>query len=182
MLSGRRQPERFFPRSTMNNQPIVEGHGEISSAPIPFRRLRDEAQAWGVKIANGARGSNSQSGILCRTRSARRPRLTIARASSCFSMRTTIARLAPILDLWPCTATNPIPCPTVMATRRMIGISQPLSDLRSVLYRIAALHAPLSKSMQKFRLEVFRNRRIKSDAERLRVRRILPDFRTTPVP
>ena len=63
MLSGRHQPERFFPRSTMNIQPI--GHGEVSSLPILLRRLRDKAQAWRWRSRNriGTHDRNSRSGI-----------------------------------------------------------------------------------------------------------------------
>jgi hypothetical protein len=32
-------------------QPIVEGQGEVAAVPVLLRRLRDEAQAWGIEVA-----------------------------------------------------------------------------------------------------------------------------------
>jgi len=32
-------------------QPIVEGQGEVDAVPVLLRRLRDEAQAWGLEVA-----------------------------------------------------------------------------------------------------------------------------------
>jgi hypothetical protein len=32
-------------------QPIVEGQGEVDAVPLLLRRLRDEAQAWGLEVA-----------------------------------------------------------------------------------------------------------------------------------
>ena len=43
----------------MKIQPIVEGDGEVSAVPILLRRLRDEAQAWGMEIAKPHRRPRS---------------------------------------------------------------------------------------------------------------------------
>jgi hypothetical protein len=32
-------------------QPIVEGQGDVDAVPLLLRRLRDEAQAWGLEVA-----------------------------------------------------------------------------------------------------------------------------------
>jgi hypothetical protein len=32
-------------------QPIVEGQGDVDAVPVLLRRLRDEAQAWGLEVA-----------------------------------------------------------------------------------------------------------------------------------
>src|SRR5258706_12428867 len=32
-------------------QPVVEGQGDVDAVPLLLRRLRDEAQAWGLEVA-----------------------------------------------------------------------------------------------------------------------------------
>ena len=119
----------------MNIQPIVEGHGEVSSLPILLRRLRDKAQAWKWRSRNriGTRDRNPQSGILCRTRS------TAAQTHDCASILVLSdadndcpMKLTPNLDLWARTEANPVPCLTVMAPRRMIGFSRLLADRSAI--------------------------------------------------
>jgi hypothetical protein len=36
-------------------QPIVEGQGDVDAVPLLLRRLRDEAQAWGLEVAKPQR-------------------------------------------------------------------------------------------------------------------------------
>lgn len=41
-------------------QPIVEGHGEVAAVPVLLRRLRAEAEAWGIDIGRPIRRNRSQ--------------------------------------------------------------------------------------------------------------------------
>ena len=41
-------------------QPIVEGQGEEAAVPLLLRRLRDEAQAWGLEVARPHRRRRTQ--------------------------------------------------------------------------------------------------------------------------
>jgi len=40
-------------------QPIVEGHGEVEAVPVLLRRLRDEAQAFGLDVGRPIRRNRS---------------------------------------------------------------------------------------------------------------------------
>jgi len=41
-------------------QPIVEGQGDVDAVPLLLRRLRDEAQAWGLEVAKPHRKPRKQ--------------------------------------------------------------------------------------------------------------------------
>ena len=51
---------RPFRGSGMIIQPIVEGQGEVDAVPLLLRRLRDEAQAWGLEVAKPHRRPRTQ--------------------------------------------------------------------------------------------------------------------------
>ena len=121
MLSGRRQPERSFSKSAMNIQPIVEGHGEVSSVPILLRGLRNEAQAWGVEIARPHRCPRSQ---LVNRNTLQKAIRVAALTHDCAGILVLFdadndcpMELAPNLDQWARAAAGAIPCPIVMANR-----------------------------------------------------------------
>ena len=41
-------------------QPIVEGQGDEAAVPLLLRRLRDEAQAWGLDVGRPHRKQRTQ--------------------------------------------------------------------------------------------------------------------------
>ena len=41
-------------------QPIVEGQGDVAAVPLLLRRLRDEAQAWGLEVGRPHRKRRTQ--------------------------------------------------------------------------------------------------------------------------
>ena len=41
-------------------QPIVEGQGDVDAVPVLLRRLRDEAEAWGLEVAKPHRRPRAQ--------------------------------------------------------------------------------------------------------------------------
>lgn len=102
-------------------QPIVEGQGEVAAVPVLLRRLRDEAQAWGLEVAKPHKRS--------------RPRLTkkdylqeSVRVASLTSGCTGILiifdadddcprQLAQELEKWAQEAATEIPCAVVIANR-----------------------------------------------------------------
>lgn len=102
-------------------QPIVEGQGEVTAVPVLLRRLRDEAQAWGLEVAKPHKRS--------------RPRLTkkdyLQESVRVASLTNGCAgililfdadddcprQLAQKLEEWALEAAAGIPCAVVMANR-----------------------------------------------------------------
>ena len=75
-------------------QPIVEGQGDVAAVPLLLRRLRDEAQAWGLEVGRPHRKRRTQLVKKDSLQSAVRSRrcAIIARRSSSCSTQTTIVR------------------------------------------------------------------------------------------
>ena len=102
-------------------QPIVEGPGDAAAVPLLLRRLRDEAQAWGIEVG----------------RPHRKPRAQLVKKDSLQSaVRVAVLRqdcaaililfdadddcpkeLAPTLEEWAREAAGGRPCAVVMANR-----------------------------------------------------------------
>ena len=105
----------------MKIQPIVEGHGEVSSVPILLRRLRDEAQAWGVEIAAPHRCPRSR---LVNRDTLQNAIRVAALAQDCGGILVLFdadddcpMELAPALERWARAAAGATPCSIVMANR-----------------------------------------------------------------
>lgn len=105
----------------MKIQPIVEGYGEIFAVPILLRRLRDEAQAWGLEIARPHRRSRSE--LVDRNTLQNAIRVATL-TEDCAGILVLFdadddcpMELASNLDGWARAAAGAIPCPVVMANR-----------------------------------------------------------------
>ena len=105
----------------MKIQPIVEGHGELSSVPILLRRLRDEAQAWGVEIAAPHRRPRSR---LVNRDTLQNAIRVAALAQDCGGILVLFDAdddcpmgLAPDLEGWARAAAGATPCFIIMANR-----------------------------------------------------------------
>jgi uncharacterized protein DUF4276 len=102
-------------------QPIVEGQGDEAAVPVLLRRLRDEAQAWGLEVGRPHRRRRTQ---LVRKDSLQ----TAVRVASLREDCTGILiifdadddcpkELAPTLEGWAREAASGKPCAVVMANR-----------------------------------------------------------------
>ncbi len=105
----------------MNIQPIVEGHGEVSAAPVLLRRLRDVCEAYEIQINRPIRSTRSQ---LVREDSLKqRVRLALIQDACAAIMIIFDAdddcplRLAPTIHAWANEESGIVPAAVVMANR-----------------------------------------------------------------
>lgn len=102
-------------------QPIVEGQGDEAAVPLLLRRLRDEAQAWGLEVGRPHRRRRTQ---LVRKDSLENAVRVAALRENCAGILVLFdadddcpAELAPTLENWAREAAGEIPCAVVMANR-----------------------------------------------------------------
>ena len=102
-------------------QPIVEGQGDEAAVPLLLRRLRDEAQAWGLEVGKPQRKRRTQ---LVKKDSLQIAVRLAALREDCAGILVLFdadddcpAELAPALEQWAREAAREIPCAVVMANR-----------------------------------------------------------------
>lgn len=102
-------------------QPIVEGQGEEAAVPLLLRRLRDEAQAWGLEVGRPHRKRRTQ---LVKKDSLQSAVRVAALREDCVGILVVFdadddcpAELAPTLERWAREAAGETPCAVVMANR-----------------------------------------------------------------
>jgi len=102
-------------------QPIVEGQGDEAAVPLLLRRLRDEAQAWGLEVGRPHRRRRTQ---LVKKDSLQSAVRVAALREDCAGILILFdadddcpAELAPTLEQWAREAAGEIPCAVVMANR-----------------------------------------------------------------
>ena len=102
-------------------QPIVEGQGEEAAVPLLLRRLRDEAQAWGLEVARPHRRRRTE---LVRKDSLQTAVRLAALGQDCVGILVLFdadddcpKELAPILARWAREAARETPCAVVLANR-----------------------------------------------------------------
>jgi hypothetical protein len=102
-------------------QPIVEGQGDESAVPLLLRRLRDEAQVWGLEFGKPHRRRRTQ---LVKKDSLQSAVQLAALREDCAGILVLFdadddcpAELAPTLERWAREAAGELPCVVVMANR-----------------------------------------------------------------
>jgi len=102
-------------------QPIVEGQGEVAAVPLLLRRLRDEAQAWGLEVARPHRRRRTE---LVKKDSLQTAVRLAALGQDCVGILVLFDAdddcpkdLAPTLDRWAREAARGTPCTVVLANR-----------------------------------------------------------------
>lgn len=102
-------------------QPIVEGQGDEAALPLLLRRLRDEAQSWGLEVGRPHRRRRTQ---LVRKDSLENAVRVAALREDCAGILVLFdadddcpAELAPTLEEWARDAAGEIPCAVVMVNR-----------------------------------------------------------------
>lgn len=102
-------------------QPIVEGQGEEAAVPLLLRRLRDEAQAWGLEVARPHRRRRTQ---LVKKDSLQTAVSVAALREDCAGILVIFdaddncpKELAPTLEEWAKEAAGGKACAVVMANR-----------------------------------------------------------------
>ena len=102
-------------------QPIVEGQGDEAAVPLLLRRLRDEAQAWGLEVGRPHRRRRTQ---LVKKDSLQSAVRVAALQDKCSGILVLFdadddcpAELAPTLEQWAREAAGQMPCAVVMANR-----------------------------------------------------------------
>src|SRR2546425_4801190 len=102
-------------------QPIVEGQGEEAAVPLLLRRLRDEAQAWGLEVGRPHRRRRTQ---LVKKDSLQTAVRVAALRSDCSGILVLFdadddcpKEIAPTLEEWAREAAGEKPCAVVMANR-----------------------------------------------------------------
>ncbi len=102
-------------------QPIVEGQGDEAAVPLLLRRLRDEAQAWGLEVGRPHRKRRTQ---LVKKDSLQSAVRVAALRENCAAILVLFdadddcpAELAPILEEWAREAAGGKACAVVMANR-----------------------------------------------------------------
>jgi hypothetical protein len=102
-------------------QPIVEGQGEEAAVPLLLRRLRDEAQAWGLEVGRPHRKRRTQ--LVKKDSLQSAVRVAVLR-QDCAGILVLFdadddcpKHLAPILEQWAREAAGGVPCAVVMANR-----------------------------------------------------------------
>ena len=102
-------------------QPIVEGQGEEAAVPLLLRRLRDEAQAWGLEVGRPHRRRRTQ---LVKKDSLQSAVRVAALQDNCAAILVLFdadddcpKELAPTLEGWAREAAGGKPCAVVMANR-----------------------------------------------------------------
>ena len=102
-------------------QPIVEGQGDEAAVPLLLRRLRDEAQAWGLEVGRPHRRRRTQ---LVKKDSLQSAVRVAALRENCAAILVLFdadddcpKELAPTLEEWAREAADGKPCAVVMANR-----------------------------------------------------------------
>lgn len=102
-------------------QPIVEGQGDEAAVPVLLRRLRDEAQAWGLDVGRPHRRRRTQ---LVKRDSLQTAVRVAGLHEDCVGILVLLdadddcpKELAPMLELWAREAAGNTPCTVVMANR-----------------------------------------------------------------
>ena len=102
-------------------QPIVEGQGDLAAVPLLLRRLRDEAQAWGLEVGRPHRKQRTQ---LVKKDSLQSAVRVAAMRENCAAILVLFdadddcpKELAPTLEEWAREAAGGKPCAVVMANR-----------------------------------------------------------------
>ena len=102
-------------------QPIVEGQGDEAALPLLLRRLRDEAQAWGLEVGRPHRKRRTQ---LVKKDSLQSAVRVAGLREDCAGILVLFdadddcpKELAPILEEWAREAAGGKPCAVVMANR-----------------------------------------------------------------
>ena len=102
-------------------QPIVEGQGDEVAVPLLLRRLRDEAQAWGLDVGRPHRRQRTQ---LVKKSSLENAVRVAALRENCAAILVLFdadddcpKELAPTLEEWARDAAGGKPCAVVMANR-----------------------------------------------------------------
>lgn len=102
-------------------QPIVEGQGDVAAVPVLLRRLRDEAQAWGLDVARPHRRSRT---LLVKKDSLQTAVKVAAMQEDCAGILVIFdadddcpKELAPTLEEWAREAGGGKACAVVMANR-----------------------------------------------------------------
>lgn len=102
-------------------QPIVEGQGDEAAVPLLLRRLRDEAQAWGLEFGRPHRKRRTQ---LVKKDSLQSSVRVAALRADCAGILVLFdadddcpAELAPTLEQWAREAAGEMPCAVVLANR-----------------------------------------------------------------
>ena len=105
----------------MTIQPIVEGQGEVAAVPLLLRRLRNEAQAWGLDVARPHRRHRTQ---MVRKDSLQDAVRLAVLAQDCVGVLILLDAdddcpkdLAPTLEGWAQEAAGTVSCVVVMANR-----------------------------------------------------------------
>ena len=101
-------------------QPIVEGQGDEAAVPLLLRRLRDEAQAWGLEVGRPHRRRTQ----LVKKDSLQSAVRIAALQDNCAAILVLFdadddcpKELAPTLEVWAREAAGGKPCAVVMANR-----------------------------------------------------------------
>lgn len=102
-------------------QPIVEGQGDEAAVPLLLRRLRDEAEAWGLEIGKPHRRRRT---LLVKKDSLQTAVRVAALREDCVGILIIFdadddcpKHLAPMLERWAREAAVDKPCAVVMANR-----------------------------------------------------------------
>jgi hypothetical protein len=102
-------------------QPIVEGQGDEAAVPLLLRRLRDEAQAWGLEVGRPHRRRRTQ---LVKRDSLQSTVRVAALREDCAAILILVdadddcpKELAPTLEEWAREAAGGRPCAVMMANR-----------------------------------------------------------------
>jgi hypothetical protein len=102
-------------------QPIVEGQGDEAAVPLLLRRLRDEAQAWGLEVGRPHRKRRTQ--LVKKDSLQSAVRVAVLR-EDCAGILVLFdadddcpKELAPTLEEWAREAAGGKPCAVVMANR-----------------------------------------------------------------
>ena len=136
-------------------QPIVEGQGDVAAVPLLLRRLRVEAQAWGLEVGRPHKRRRTQ---LVKKDTLQIVVRVAALRESCAGILILFdadddcpAELAPTLEQWACEAAGEIPCAVVMANREyeawflagieaLRGRAAILSDATHPVWLLITLH------------------------------------------
>jgi hypothetical protein len=102
-------------------QPIVEGQGDVDAVPVLLRRLRDEAQAWGLEVAKPHRRSRT---LLVKKEFLQSAVRVAGLTPDCAGILIILDAdddcpkvLAQALEEWAQDAAGQLPCAVVMANR-----------------------------------------------------------------
>lgn len=142
-------------------QPIVEGQGDEAAVPLLLRRLRDEAQAWGLEVGRPHRKRRTQ---LVKKDSLQSAVRVAALRENCAAILVLFdadddcpKELAPTLEEWAREAAGGKPCAVVMANREyeawFLASIEALRGKASILPDAVSHHEPEAPRDAKGQLE-----------------------------